>query len=119
MMRRRHLRPLLAVLPWELQMSFGGTRVYTYGQVRRCHEKLKLKPDLLAFAAAAYCSEEEFTRSAQANSTEIFARLRSELCELFNLDSRDLNAERVRSMPIKQAWNPSAFEHSPPPDNPH
>lgn len=44
-------------------------RVYAYGQVRCCHEKLQLKPDLLPFAAAAYCTEEEFTRSSSELTT--------------------------------------------------
>jgi len=119
MLRRRQLRPVLAVVPWELQKLFGATRHYTYGQVRRCHEKLKLKPELLTFAAAVYCKEEEFIRSAGGLAAEIYRELRSELCQLFNLDPRDLNAEGVRKVGMKPRWNPSPFEHSPPPDNPH
>jgi hypothetical protein len=111
--QRRRLRRLLSQMPWLLLSSYGGKRSYTYGQVRKCHESLKLHVGLLTTAAAAYCSLEEFVRNAPGASEYLYRERRGELCDLFDFDDRDLNAEGIRKRRVKQSWN--AAPHDPDP----
>ena len=101
-------------MPWALQSAYGGKRFYTYAQVAKCQESLKLAPDLRAIGAAAYCSRDEFVRKAPGGSELSFREMRDELCDLFDFDDRDLNAEGIRKRRIKQGWNPSNQFHDGP-----
>jgi len=105
-LRRRGLRPLLAVLPWALSRAYGRAPHYSGPQVARIAGKLGLKPQLLLSARAALCTFEEFQNHTSAGQAQTYAQLRRELADLFGIDDPDFTAETLRGMRVRRSWSP-------------
>ena len=112
--RRRRLRPLVATVPWALEKSYGPSGRYTIGQVRRCLERLKLSPELLPAAAAAYCDEDEYHKLEGTHSEHQYRTLRDDIDLLFGIEDPHFTAETIRKKRIRQTWNPNLSEHPDP-----
>ena len=106
-LKRRKLRPVVSVLPWALTRSYGASDEYSFGQISRASEKLKLKPGLLPYALAAYCQPQELIAWRKMSEADI-AHHRDELYQLFYLTKESFNVEDIRRMRIRQSWNAAA-----------
>jgi hypothetical protein len=84
-MARRRFRPVVGVLPRALADSFGAQESYTFAQVNRVVNTLRLPPIVKRYAYAVACTPQELDASRAGVTALEYQRFRTELADLFDL----------------------------------
>jgi hypothetical protein len=105
--RRRKLAFVVVAVPRALKTGYGAQPSYTAPQVRRTIEDLRIRRDLSAYAFAACCSEEEFSKALPDRAPGDYLRLRNELVDTFEIGTADFTCDNLRSLkyvPRSNRW---------------
>jgi hypothetical protein len=105
--RRRKLAFAVVAVPRALKVRYAAQPTYTASQVRRTVEGLRIRRELTAYAFAACCTEEQFSKALPDHTPEDYVRLRNELLDTFNIEASNFTCDHLRSLkhvPRSNRW---------------
>jgi hypothetical protein len=105
--RRRELAFAVVDVPRALKIRYAGQPSYTASQVRRTVEDLRIHRELNAYAFAACCSEEQFSKALPDRPPGDYVRLRNELVDSFEIGASNFTCDHLRSLkhvPRSNRW---------------